>query len=88
MTRSDIILEDKEAIFLFYQFRDKLTQITADKIDEGFLTVGYVNTAELSDLYEKFGFRIAGILPDAIRLKDGTLLNEYRMVKKLRTSGK
>ncbi|MGN1409592.1 MAG: GNAT family N-acetyltransferase [Eubacteriales bacterium] len=34
-------------------------------------------------LYEKFGFRIAGIIPDAIRLKDGTLLNEYHMIKKL-----
>ena len=34
-------------------------------------------------LYEKMGFRIAGVKPDAIRLKDGTLLNEYFMVKKL-----
>lgn len=34
-------------------------------------------------LYEKFGFRISGIIPDAIRLKDGTLLNEYHMIKKL-----
>ena len=34
-------------------------------------------------LYEKLGFRISGFKPDAIRLKDGTLLNEYAMVKKL-----
>ena len=34
-------------------------------------------------LYEKAGFRITGTRPDAIRLKDGTLLNEYMMVKKL-----
>lgn len=34
-------------------------------------------------LYEKLGFRITGVKPDAIRLKDGTLLNEYSMVKKL-----
>lgn len=34
-------------------------------------------------LYEKMGFRITGMKPDAIRLKDGTLLNEYSMVKKL-----
>jgi len=32
-------------------------------------------------LYEKMGFRIAGIKPNAIRLKDGTLLNEYSMVR-------
>lgn len=34
-------------------------------------------------LYEKMGFRITGVRPDAIRRKDGTLLNEYMMVKKL-----
>lgn len=34
-------------------------------------------------LYEKMGFRIVGVRPDAIRLRDGRLLNEYSMVKKL-----
>ena len=34
-------------------------------------------------LYEKLGFRITGMRPNAIRLKDGTLLNEYEMVKEL-----
>lgn len=34
-------------------------------------------------LYEKMGFRITGVKPDAIRLKDGTLLNEYSMVRKM-----
>lgn len=34
-------------------------------------------------LYEKMGFKITGLNPNAIRLKDGTLLNEYRMVKEL-----
>lgn len=32
-------------------------------------------------LYEKVGFRIAGIHPNAIKLKDGTLLNEYIMIR-------
>ena len=32
-------------------------------------------------LYEKMGFRIAGVRPNAIRLKNGTLLNEYTMVR-------
>ena len=36
-------------------------------------------------LYEKMGFRITGMRPDAIRLKDGTLLNEYMMVRKMKT---
>lgn len=32
-------------------------------------------------LYEKFGFSISGVKPEAVRLKDGTLLNEYSMVR-------
>lgn len=35
-------------------------------------------------LYEKMGFRIAGIHPNAIRLKDGTLLNNYMMIREIR----
>ncbi len=34
-------------------------------------------------LYEKMGFRIVGIRPNAIRLKDGTLLNEYSMLREI-----
>ena len=34
-------------------------------------------------LYEKLGFRVAGVFPDAVKLKDGTLLNEYHMILKL-----
>lgn len=32
-------------------------------------------------LYEKMGFRTIGVRPNAIRLKDGTLLNEYMMIR-------
>ena len=35
-------------------------------------------------LYEKMGFRITGVRPNAIRLKDGTLLNEYCMVREIK----
>lgn len=35
-------------------------------------------------LYEKMGFRIIGVHPNAIRLKDGTLLNEYSMVLEIK----
>ena len=35
-------------------------------------------------LYEKMGFRITGFKPNAIRLKDGTLLNEYSMIREIR----
>lgn len=34
-------------------------------------------------LYEKMGFRITGMRPDAIRLRNGSYVNEYMMVKKL-----
>lgn len=34
-------------------------------------------------LYEKFGFRITGIKPNAIRLKNGDFLNEYSMIRVL-----
>ena len=34
-------------------------------------------------LYEKMGFRIIGAKPDAIRMRDGTFVNEYMMIKML-----
>ncbi len=33
-------------------------------------------------LYEKMGFRLVGVHPDAIRLKDGSMRNEYLMIRK------
>lgn len=35
-------------------------------------------------LYERIGFRITGVRPNAIRLKSGKLLNEYSMVREVR----
>lgn len=35
-------------------------------------------------LYEKMGFRITGVRPNAIRLKNGSLLNEYMMVREIK----
>ena len=35
-------------------------------------------------LYEKLGFRITSVKPNAIRLKDGTLLNEYSMIREIK----
>ena len=34
-------------------------------------------------LYEKMGFRIVGVKPDAIRMRDGSFVNEYMMIKRL-----
>ena len=35
-------------------------------------------------LYEKFGFKICGVKPNAIKLKDGTMLAEYSMIRKVK----
>ena len=35
-------------------------------------------------LYEKMGFRIVGIHPNGIRLKDGTYRNEYLMIREIK----
>ena len=40
--------------------------------------------ARARHLYEKMGFRITGVRPNAIRLKDGTLLNEYTMIREIK----
>jgi len=34
-------------------------------------------------LYEKFGFKITGIKPNAIRLENGDFLDEYSRIKLL-----
>lgn len=34
-------------------------------------------------LYEKMGFRIVSVRPDAFRMKDGSFRNEYIMIRKL-----
>lgn len=41
--------------------------------------------ARARHLYEKMGFRITGVRPNAIRLKGGTLLNEYTMIKEIKS---
>ena len=35
-------------------------------------------------LYEKMGFMITGVGINAVRLKDGTLLNEYHMIREIK----
>lgn len=39
--------------------------------------------ARARHLYEKMGFRITGVRPNAIRLKNGRLLNEYMMIREI-----
>ena len=47
------------------------------------IELGFIEgNARARALYEKMGFRITGVMVNAIRLKDGTLLNEYLMIRK------
>ena len=41
---------------MFFQFNNKINEISVDKIDDSFLTVGYVNGDELLSCSQKFGF--------------------------------
>ncbi len=54
--------------------RDGVRQIELDFIE---------GNSRARSLYEKMGFRITGVKPDAIRRKDGSFVNEYMMVKRL-----
>lgn len=54
--------------------RECVTQIELDVVE---------GNSRARHLYEKMGFRITGVRPNAIRLKDGTLLNEYMMVQEI-----
>ena len=48
------------------------------------LELDYIEgNARAKRLYEKMGFHEVGVKPDAIRLKDGTMLDEISILKKL-----
>ena len=63
-----------EEMFRIARERDGVCQIELDFIE---------GNRRARALYEKMGFRITGVKPDAIRMKDGSFVNEYMMVKKL-----
>lgn len=44
---------------MFYQYREKLEQVSVDEVSGDVLTVGYVTCGELFDCYEKLGFELA-----------------------------
>ncbi len=54
--------------------RDGVCQLELDFVE---------GNSRARSLYEKMGFRITGVKPDAIRLKDGSFVNEYMMMKQL-----
>ena len=63
-----------EEMFRVARERDGVRQIELDFIE---------GNSRARSLYEKVGFRITGVKPDAIQKRDGTFVNEYMMLKRL-----
>ena len=63
-----------EEMIAFAKARSQVTQLELEFIE---------GNTRARALYEKMGFRIYGVRPNAIKLKDGRLLNEYLMMKEL-----
>ena len=63
-----------EELFRAARARDGVRQIELDFIE---------GNSRARGLYEKMGFRITGVKPDAIRMRDGTYVDEYMMIKRL-----
>lgn len=63
-----------EQMIRLAESREEVTQIELEFVE---------GNTRARHLYEKMGFRIAGVHPNGIRLKDGTFLNEYLMIKEL-----
>lgn len=64
-----------EEMIKIAQEREEILQLELDFIE---------GNTRARHLYEKMGFRIFGVRPNAIRLKDGTLLNEYMMIRQMK----
>ena len=64
-------------------FREMI-RLAQEREDVLQLELGFIEGNDRArHLYEKMGFRIVGLNPDAFRLKDGTLLHEYCMIRKM-----
>ncbi len=62
----------------------EMIRIAKEHGDVTQLELGFVEgNSRARALYEKMGFRITGVHPNAIRLRDGTLLNEYEMIREI-----
>ena len=63
---------------------EELIALARERRDVRQLELDFVEgNSRARGLYEKMGFRITGVKPDAIRLKNGAFVNEYMMMKRL-----
>lgn len=76
------LLKDYWNLGIGTRFMQELIQIAEKDTDITQIELEYVEgNSRARALYEKLGFRISGVKPNALRLKDGTLLNEYSMIR-------
>ena len=67
------------------RFFEKMIHLAESKPEVIQLELEFIEGNERAKaLYEKFGFKIYGYIPNSIRQKDGTLLKEYLMIKEIK----
>ena len=63
---------------------DEMFQVARERGDVRQIELDFIEgNKRARGLYEKMGFRITGVKPDAIRMRDESFVNEYMMVKRL-----
>ncbi len=61
---------------------EEMFRIARDRVGVRQIELDFIEgNKRARSLYEKMGFRITGIKRDAIRLKDGSFVDEYMMIK-------
>ena len=67
------------------RFFNEMISIAESKPEVSQLELEFIEGNERAKaLYEKFGFKVIGYIPNSIRQKDGSLLKEYLMIKEMK----
>ena len=78
------VLRDYWAQGIGSRFFNEMISIAESKPEVSQLELEFIEGNERAKrLYEKFGFKVIGYVPNSIKLKDGTLVKEFYMIKEL-----
>ena len=78
------ILQDYWGLGIGTRMFEEMIRLARERGDVRQIELDFVEgNKRARGLYEKMGFRITGVIPDAVRLKDGSFLNEYSMLLRL-----